>query len=213
LTTGADLPAPAFVAPDGTGVVGSVVAPKTRGDVVWFRLKSPAGRSESGPVAGTSPSPVEPLVRTTAIEYNPEVSPDGHYIAYQSNESGREEIYVRPFPRATDGRWQVSTSGGTKPAWARSGRELFYVDLASTLTSVPVPTSAATFAAGNPAKLFEIAYATSLTSPRDYDVAPNGQRFLIIKENVGPDRNTTPAGMVVVLNWFAELKAKLPAGR
>lgn len=146
------------------------------------------------------------------MEFNPEISPDARYIAYQSDESGQLEIYVRPFPHVNDGRWQVSMGGGTRPVWARNGRELFYVDPANTLVAVPVQTSGATFATGNPAKLFEIAYAGGLTSPRDYDVAPNGQRFLMIKENVPRDRNAT-AGMVVVQNWFEELKAKVPGGK
>ena len=211
LTTGADSQLPAFVAPDGTGVVGWVNAPKTRGDIVWFPLKASASGSGSSLVSGARLSSVEPLVQTVAIEFNPDISPDGRYLAYQSNESGRDEIYVRPFPRVNDGRWQVSTDGGTRPVWARNGRELFYVDLANTLTAVPVQTSGTTFAAGNPAKLFETASAASLTSFRDYDVAPNGQRFLMIKENAARDQKPT-RGMVVVQNWFEVLKAKVPAG-
>lgn len=85
--------------------MGSEVSPKTNGDVVWFPLKSPASRSRSDPASGTSPSPVEPLVRTTFIEFNPDISPDRRYLAYQSNESGRDEIYVRPYPNVNDGRW------------------------------------------------------------------------------------------------------------
>ena len=129
LTTGADSQRPASVAPDGTGIVGWVNAPKTTGDIVWFPLKASASGSGSGPVSGASLSGLEPLVQTVAIEFNAEISPDGRYIAYQSNESGRGQIYVKPFPRVNDGRWQVSTDGGTRPVWARNGRELFYVDL------------------------------------------------------------------------------------
>jgi len=210
LTTGPDYQTPAWVAPDGTGVVGTVISPKTNADIVWFQLKSSASRSGSGPASGASPSEMEPLVRNMAIEINPEISPDGRYIAYQSNESGRDEIYVRPFPHVSAGRWQVSTGGGTKPAWARNGRELFYVDLANTLTAVPVQTSGARFATGNPAKLFETAHAASLTSFRDYDVSLDGNRFLMIRENVARDGNAT-AGIVVVQNWFEVLKAKVPA--
>jgi Tol biopolymer transport system component len=209
LTTSADPQAPAFVAPDGTGVVGSVVAPKTAGDVVWFSLKSSLRQSGSGAAAAPSVAQVEPLVRTTAIEFNPEVSPNGRYIAYQSNESGRDEIYVRPFPRVNDGRWQVSTGGGTRPTWARNGRELFYVDLANTLTAMPVHTSGATFTTSNPVKLFEMASAASLTAARDYDVAPDGQRFLMIKETVARDPHARAAGMIVVQNWVEELKTKV----
>ena len=118
---------------------------------------------------------------------------------------------MRPFPHVNHGRWQVSTGGGTRPAWARNGRELFYVDLANTLTAVSVQTSGATLATGTPVKLFETGYAGSLVSPRDYDVAPNGQRFLMIKENAPRDRNATPAGIVVVQNWLEELKQRVPA--
>jgi Tol biopolymer transport system component len=212
LTTGPDSQAPAWVAPEGMGIVGTVIAPKTNGDIVWFPLKGSASRSGSGPVSGARLSEAEPLVRTTAIETNPDISPDGRYIAYGSNESGREEIYVRPFPHVNDGRWQVSTSGGTRPAWSRNGQELFYVDLANTLTAVPVQTSGARFATGNPAKLFEMPSTASLTSDRDYDVSPDGKRFLMIKENVARDGNAT-AGMVVVQNWFEVLKAKVPPGK
>lgn len=213
LTTGGDSQYPAFVAPDGTGIVGAVVAPKTAGDVVWFPLKSPSSQSASGSVSGASLSVAEPLVRTTAIEFHPDISPDPRYVAYQSNESGPDEIYVRPFPRVNDGRWQVSTGGGTRPKWAPKGRELFYVDLENTLTAVPVQTSGATFTTGNPSKLFRTAFAASVTSARDYDVAPDGQRFLMIKENVARDSNPTRAGIVVVQNWLEELKGKVGIGK
>jgi serine/threonine-protein kinase len=196
LTGGAD-PHAGFVAPDGSGIVGSIIAPRTNGDIVWFPL-------------GADRSKVVPLVQTMAIEYNPDVSPNGRFLAYQSNESGREEIYVRPFPGVNDGRWQVSTGGGTRPVWARNGRELFYVDLANMLTAVPVETSGSTFTAGNSAKLFEPPYEASLTAPRDYDVSPDGQRFLMIKENVGRDENPRRSGLVVVLNWLEELKQRVP---
>jgi len=95
--------------------------------------------------------------------------------------------------------------------WARNGRELFFVDPANMLTAVPVQTSGATFVMGNPAKLFETAFAVTLNAPRDYDVAPNSQRFLMINENLARDRNAMPAGMVVVQNWTEELKRLVPA--
>ena len=212
LTMGADDQTPAWVAPDGTGIVGWVVTPKTKGDVVWFPLKSSPVQSGAAQVSGAKLAGPEPLVGTPAMEFNPEISPDGRYMAYQSDETGRLEIYVRPFPHVNDGRWQVSTGGGTRAVWARNGRELFYVDPANTLTTMPVQTSGATFAVGNPVKLFEIAYAAPLTAPRHYDVAADGQRFLMIKENPTRDRNAT-AGMVVVLNVFEVLKAKVPAGK
>jgi hypothetical protein len=200
LTTSDEIQSPSFVAPDGSGIVGSVVAPGTNGDVVWFPFHATSGDRKM-PIA---------LVRTGAIEFNPAISPNGRYLAYQSNESGRESIYVRPFPRVDDGRWEASVTGGTRPVWARNGRELFYVDLANRLIAVPVQTSGPRLVAGRPVTLFETASAASLTATPDYDVAPNGERFLMIKESV--DRNTTPPRIIVVEHWSDVLNA-LPGAR
>lgn len=204
LTTGPDPQLPAWVAPDGSGILGSEISPKTAGDVVWFPLKASSSQSAASP-ASSSNSPVDRLVHSAAIEYFPEVSPNGRYVAYQSNESGPDEVYVRPFPRVNDSVWQVSTGGGTKPAWAINGRELFYIDPTNALTAVSVQTSGAALVFGNPGKLFDL-IDDRPGSPRDYDVAPDG-RFLTFKRHVSGDRK--PAAMVVVLNWFEELKAKL----
>jgi hypothetical protein len=100
-------------------------------------------------------------------------------------------------------------AGGTRPAWARSGRELFYLDASNTLTAVPVQTSGPTFTAGKPARVFDAKYATPFP-PRSYDVSTDGQRFLMIKDSAAGDPNATPASMVVVLNWHEELKRLLP---
>ena len=97
-------------------------------------------------------------------------------------------------------------SGGTRPLWARSGTELFYLDGAGAMTRVPIQT-APTFSAGTPTTLFDTRYYTG-PSGRPYDVSPDGQRFLMIKATTGTDQ---AARMVVVLNWMEELKAKLPA--
>ncbi len=151
-----------------------------------------------------------PLVSTSFREYDGEISPDGRWLAYESNESGQNQIYVRPFPNVDSGRWQVSTAGGTGPAWARSGKELFYVDSKdSVLMSVPVQTGGQIFSAGAPAKVFDVKVFTG-SNGRTYDVSPDGQRFLLIKDSVGSDQASTApaAGMVVVLNWLEELKAR-----
>jgi hypothetical protein len=96
--------------------------------------------------------------------------------------------------------------------WARNGRELYYLDLANTLTAVPVQRSAATFIAGNPTKLFATESRDYWT--RDYDVSSDSQHFLLIKQHVSSGRNRTAAGSaVVVVNWFEELNAKVPAGK
>jgi Tol biopolymer transport system component len=146
-------------------------------------------------------------VHSAAIEFFPEVSPDGRYLAYQSNESGPDEIYVRPFPRVNDSVWHVSTGGGTRPAWAINGRQLFYLDSTNALTAVSVQRSGGTLVFGNPARLFDYT-ADRPYSARDYDVAADG-RFLIVKRPRSRDRR--PAALVVVLNWFEELRRLLPA--
>jgi Tol biopolymer transport system component len=155
---------------------------------------------------GAGQRPTAPLVQTTFTDENGELSPDGHWLAYQSNESGQNQIYVRPFPNVDSGHWQISTSGGTGPLWARSGRELFYLDGTNAMTSVPVRTSPA-FSPGNPTKLFGGPYLKALG--RTYDVSPDGQRFLMIKDNAVGDQAVTPA-IVVVLNWAEELKRLVP---
>ena len=137
-----------------------------------------------------------------------EFSPNGRYLAYTLDESGRREVFVRPFPQVDRGRWQISTAGGTRPAWARNGRELFYLDASNTLTAVPVQTSGSTFSRGKPAKVFDAKYAEPYP-PRYYDVSPDGQRFLMIKNSADGAPNATPASMVVVEHWFEELKQRV----
>lgn len=99
--------------------------------------------------------------------------------------------------------------GGTRPTWARSGRELFCLDSSNRLTSVLVTTSGTTFSAGKPATVFDTKYVESNPS-RHYDVSADGQRFLMIKDSAVGDPTATPASMVVVLNWLEELKQRVP---
>ena len=113
------------------------------------------------------------------------------------------------------GRWQVSTAGGTRPAWARNGRELFYLDATGLLTSVPVTASGSTFVAGNPVRILSTRYYAGFSTLgldlRGYDVSADGRRFLLIKDApADPASATASVGMVVVLNWFEELKARVP---
>ena len=134
-----------------------------------------------------------------------EVSTDGRWLAYQSDESGQSEVYVRPFPEVDGGRWQVSTGGGTEPLWARSGKELFYIGSSDAMMSVAVE-GGATFRAGNPTRLFEWPYFRGVD--RTYDVSPDGRRFLMIKP-VGPEQ-TTASSIIVVQHWTEELKRLVP---
>ena len=202
VSTGQDWQIPSFVTPDGSAVIGFENPPQTSGDIVRFPLSN---TKASRAAANSGPVPAERVIRSSASESNAELSPNGRYIAYQSNESGANEIYVRPFPHVDEGRWQVSLSGGTAPVWARDGRELFFLDLADRLTAIPVQTSGATFAFRNPTRLHEIAYAKTTAASRAYDVAADGRRFLMIKEDGAADMYR----VIVVVNWFDELKAKV----
>jgi serine/threonine-protein kinase len=155
----------------------------------------------------------EPLIQSTATKFNPEISPDGRWIALQSNESGQPQIYVRPFPAVDGGRWQISPDGGTRPAWSRNGRELFYLNANDLLTAVSVVTGA-TFTAGKPVKVLNTRYYAGSTTRgydlRGYDVSPDGQRFLMVKENAPANTPRSPsAAIIVVLNWAEELKQRL----
>ncbi len=139
-------------------------------------------------------------------ETAPRFSPDGHWIAYTSGESGRPEIYVRPYP-GPGGKYQISTEGGTEPMWNPKGRELFY-RAGNKMMAVEVTTQPA-FSAGKPTVLFEGAYVPTPRSFPDYDVSPDGQRFLMLKANEQAQPSTQ---INVVLNWFEELKRRVPSG-
>jgi len=147
------------------------------------------------------------FVRTPSNETAPRFSPDGHWIAYDSNESGRDEIYVRPYP-GPGSKWQVSTDGGREPVWNPRGRELFYRS-GSKMMAVDVTTQGA-FTAGKPRMLFEGPYVPTPRSFPDYDVSPDGQRFLMLKRN---EQAQAAVQINVVLNWFEELKRRVPTGK
>ena len=156
---------PHAFSPDGKRLVVREAHPERGHDLAMLSL------DEGGPSTA--------LVATEFNEQNPEISPDGLFLAYQSDESGRFEIYVRPFPDVEDGRWQVSRNGGTHPLWAHSGQELFYRTLAGQLVAVPVRR--------NPSVEFgdpEIVVHQPYFAPpgRAYDVSHDGERFLMVKE-------------------------------
>jgi serine/threonine-protein kinase len=152
---------------------------------------------------------VTPLVHEKFDERNGIVSPDGRWLAYESDRSGAFAIYVRPFPNVDGGLRQVSMAGGTRPLWSRSGKELFYVGPDGALLRVPVEASGATWNAGTPTKLFERRYYNGTNTLRTYDVSPDGQRFLMIKAP-GTDASAAPPALIVVQHWDEELKRLVP---
>ncbi len=153
---------------------------------------------------------VTPLVQSRFIERNGIVSPDGRWLAYEANDSGRFEIFVRPFPDVNTGRWQVSTAGGTRPLWSRNQEELVYVSPDGALMGVSVARGPS-WAASAPALLVKAGYYTNPGDiGRTYDMAADAQRFLLIKEERPSDETDPSAGIVVVQNWFEELKRLVP---
>jgi serine/threonine-protein kinase len=157
---------------------------------------------------------VAPLLQSPFRKAAAEISPDGRWLAYQSDESGRNEIYVRPFPDVNAARWPISTAGGTRPAWTREGRELFYLDGDGYLTSASVVASQTNFAAAKPRKILNSRYVAGSSTRgwdlRGYDVSADSRRFLMIKEAAVVHTPPRPDTMVVVLNWHEELKKRAP---
>jgi serine/threonine-protein kinase len=140
------------------------------------------------------------LINSKFDENTPRVSPDGKWLAYASDESGKLEIYVRPFPEG-GGRWQVSTDGGSEPLWSRRGDELFYRSGDQHLMAAQVHTTPP-FSVGSRVRLFSTAnYGGDVTYTR-YDVTPDGRRFIFARQPPS-DRD-----LIVVLNWAEELKRR-----
>jgi serine/threonine-protein kinase len=149
---------------------------------------------------------VRPFLQTKSAEGSASFSPDGRWVAYESDESGRYEVYVRPFP-GPGARWQISTEGGLDARWSRSGRELFYRQ-ADKMMAVDVETKP-TFRPSRPRTLFEGRNYGMTPNGYSYDVAPDG-RFLMIR----PDHaESGPAHVKVVLNWFEEVKRRVPGAK
>jgi serine/threonine-protein kinase len=151
---------------------------------------------------------IERLIYSRASDVNADLSPDGHWIVYQSDQSGVPEIYVQPFPDVGRGRWQISNGGGLTPLWARKGREIFFVDPGNNLMRVEVQTGAS-FSAGKPTRFFAQGYSNAAWTRgqggRTFDLTPDGQRFLVVED--APDEDSRRDNrMNVVLNWPAQLE-------
>jgi serine/threonine-protein kinase len=190
------------VTPDSSRLLFSEVFQKSGPDVMALRLDDTRK--------------VLPLVQTPFSERNAIVSPDGRWLAYEANDSGRFEIYVRPFPDVTSGHWLVSTSGGRYPLWAHRGRELFYVAPDGALMGVAVA-GGSPWTAGTPKKILEGGPGGYVTTagvfsnfPRNYDIAPDDQRFLTIKATGGNAVASAPPTIVVVQHFDEELKRLMP---
>ncbi len=184
---------PTSWSPDGRFLLYTNIDPQTRAEV-WVL-----------PMVGAHTPSV--FLKTPFDESNGVFSPDGRWVAYQSNESGRYEIYVRPFhpPGAKDSdaasgamQWQVSITGGIDPTWQRDGKEIDYIDPSGAMMAAPITVSGAMFAAGTPVKLFEahiVGGGENVARGREYDIAPDG-RFLI---NTVSESAAAP--ITLIQNW------------
>ena len=171
------------------------------GKVLAFWERSPQTGSDIWVLWLDGERTPELFLRTPFSEAEPSFSPDGRWIAYTSNDSGRNEIYVRPFP-ASDGKWQISTGGGIAARWAANGRELFYLN-GDQMMVAPV-TTGDSFQTGTPRSLFTHVNPGGI--PRNYAVAHDAQRFVMLQ----PTELEVEPQINVVLNWFEELKRLVP---
>jgi Tol biopolymer transport system component len=184
----------AWLSKDGTDAVLDFVNPGPgMADVVRMALRPQA-----------QPSPV---VAGAADTYGASVSPDGRWVAYHSDDTGRPEIYVRDMA-ASGGRWQVSTSGGEEPHWSKDGRALYFRN-GNRMMMTPI-TGGSTFEFDTPRLLFEGVYNLRSDSLRSYDVDPVTGRFLMIRPL---DEGQSPHSIRVTLNWFGELRRLIIAAR
>ena len=154
------------------------------------------------------PRTIEPVLATTYTEYGGEVSPDGNWLAYQSNEDGQFEVWVRPFADVNRRRIKISVTGGSGPLWGPDGNELFFRNLAGDMMAVAVQ-FLPDFSHGAVREAFpKRGYPSSTGGARRYDISPIDGRILIEK----PVEDSSGAGenIAVVLNWFEELKERVP---
>lgn len=183
---------------DGKVLAFMQLNPQTRWDVMTLELQ---GNEASGWKAG------EPKVFLNGYydELNPAFSPDGHWLAYDSNESGNAEVYVRPFP-GPGGKWQISSNGGMTPRWSSNGRELFFRTLDNKLMVADYTASGDSFTAGGP-RLWSPGQFTARGPTRNFDIHPDGKRVVVMKT---PDAEVPSINKVsFIFNFFEEVRRKV----
>ena len=168
----------------------------TRDGVLVFAHDDPVNRNDVWILSRSGDR--HPLLTSPAHEPHPRLSSDDRWITYASDESGSNEVHVRPFPNVNDGKWVVSTSGGVAPVWSPDGRELFYIN-GTTMMSVAVDGRGGAFRFAAPTALFSGPFETG--SP-NFDISPDGQYFLMVEA----DPDAKPTQINVILNWSRELQ-------
>jgi Tol biopolymer transport system component len=153
------------------------------------------------PMEGAKPGAPFAFLRSEFNEFLGQLSPDNRWMAYTSDESGRREVYVRPFPSG-QGQWNISVNGGEQPRWRADGRELFFVAADGKMMAVAVKSAGTAFEPGTPHALFEANLAAPPGAPLlEYDVATDGQRFL-----VNAAGTPSPTTLSLLTNWDAGLR-------
>jgi eukaryotic-like serine/threonine-protein kinase len=206
---------------DGTGSATEVTLPDSRPvwegrwsqDGKWLIYRTDDQYAGNGDIyAVRTPGGAARIVvaATDASETGPALTPDGRWIAYSSDATGRREVYVRPFPNTSDGIWQVSNDGGTEPEWAHSGNELFYRNAAGDLMAVAV-SAAPTFAPGTHTVLFRAGSYLTAVENHMYAVMPDDRHFLFIQPVRGPQ--IAAGGLVLARHWLLEVERNVGRGR
>ena len=196
LTTSTKDQTPLTFTPDGKSLIFREVDPENTFEVLFVL-----------PLQGDRTT--RPLMRTPLNVEHATVSSDGHWLAYQSRESGQDEIHIRPFPDVESGHWQVSSDGGSRdPVWAPNGHELFYMDSRFRLVSVNLQSNP--FAIGTPSPLFAFRYGSVVGRERFFDIAPDGH-VLAVRSLEAKDAPEQPNQLRVILNWDEELNRLVPA--
>ena len=153
---------------------------------------------------------VQMLLETEFRERSPAVSPDGQWIAYTSDETGRNEIFVQPFPNIDDGKWQVSTSAGAiDPVWSPDGRHLFFYEPGSRIMVAEFETDP-TFSPGTPTEAFTLSGLNLSGGGRRYDLAPDGERFVVRRAGGAQTAEEDGFDRLIVENWHQELTERVP---
>jgi serine/threonine-protein kinase len=196
LLKSANIQIPTSITPDGGNLIFHEVMVDSTADLMKLPLIEP-----SKPVV---------VLQTKSIERNGAISLDGRWLAYESNSSssfGSSEIFVRTFGGGPLGQWQVSADGGTRPVWGRN--ELFYLGVDGSLMSVAVPPGGASWNGGTPTKLLDRLGAVAGDFSRDYDVSPDGRRFVVVR-TIGTTPNAPASSLIVVQHFDQEVASKVP---
>jgi Tol biopolymer transport system component len=177
----------------------------TEGPTLAFDERKPNGERDIWVVSpGSDPMP---FLLTPFDERLPRFSPDGRWLAYVSDEGGRNDVYVQPFP-GPGAKWLVSTEGGIEPVWSRDGRELFYRHDDQMMVVAVAATPKGEFQASRPRPLFDMRLDAD-DNGSNYDVSPDGTWFVVTRS----DREAPPAQLQVVLNWFNEVRTRAQSPR